>query len=110
MTRLLTAAAVLALSAGVAFAGSMDVRFTNTVKLTAADGTSTSLLYNADGTFTATGAQAGSGTWVLEGENICITPAGGEKQCGPLKGEKVGDTWEIDTPNGKLTGEIVAGR
>jgi hypothetical protein len=57
------------------------------------------------------------GTWSMEGANLCFNqtepaPQPAEaKQCAPFPGaKKVGDTWEVTTPQGKLTATLQQGR
>ena len=128
ITRLAAAVAILAtLFVGPALAGSMEVRFGNTVVATYPDGSTSKFFYNKDGTLTAKYTQSGkvtdtTGKWRVDGVNVCITVQAamtifeaGKERCVPLNGDKVGDKWTIplkDTSGKDITVNvtIVAGR
>lgn len=89
------------------------------------------LWYNEDHTFTGELQAAGapmtmqtSGTWRVDGDKICVVPDSppgsdtakpNKESCAPLKGDKVGDTWQtnvkdIDGKQVVQTVKIVKGR
>jgi YD repeat-containing protein len=121
----ITASAALA---GPAFAGSMEARIGNTVVVTAPDGSTTKLYYNADKTLTVKSEADGKvvletkGTWRQDGENLCVTSEAAfgpfeaaKERCMPLAGDKVGDTWQAPAKDADgnditITVAIVAGR
>jgi len=105
--------ALFLLGISPAFASAdMEPTFGNTVVVKTGDVTM-KYYFNADNTFTAdTPDGTISGTWAVKGDEICLTPEGGEESCGPLaKGKKVGDTWTQENPDGSTSEvSIVAGR
>lgn len=70
--------------------------------------------FNADGSFSVTNAagQAQAGTWVVQGDQLCMTPAGGEQGCVAVASDKnVGDTWQQSGVDGSsITVTLQAGR
>ncbi|MDO8288961.1 MAG: hypothetical protein Q7T44_07060 [Parvibaculum sp.] len=127
-------AAIIAAGAAVAlpaFAGNIEARFGNTMLATRPSGTVMKLWYNKDHTFTGEFQPAGapmtfqtSGTWRVDGDNICVQPDNppgttnetkAPESCALLKGDKVGDKWEttikdIDGTSVVQTVEIIKGR
>lgn len=120
--RLLIAGCVLLAFAGVAVAQDddpMTPRYGNTLIVKNAAGQEARMFYNADHTWTGTmmGGMAQKGTWELKDSKLCTTlteptpPADmPNPRCRDFEKHNVGDTWEIETPNGKMTATIVAGR
>lgn len=99
--------------AGAAAAEGIDGWFGNTVTVTNANGVSR-FLFNQDGTYTmipASGA-AVSGAWVLQGDQLCLTPAGQAQACYPFDGgHAVGETWTMRAGEGQsATIALTAGR
>jgi hypothetical protein len=101
MRALLLGVAVLALSAGVAFADDiMASRYCNTTVTTDASGATSKLYYAADGTFTGKQGDTNfNGTWKVDGGNICLmfaqpVPGAANPTCLPVAAHKVGDTWK----------------
>lgn len=117
-------AAVAALIATPALAGTMDATFGNTTTVTDSKGQVVTYFFEADGTYSAKTTNAegamveGKGAWAIEGDMVCTTPAAmegapaPEKACGTyVDGKTVGDTWEItNTAGEKFTVTISAGR
>jgi len=85
----------LALSSGAAFADPIANAEGNTFVVTYANGAEARYHFNADNTFGAhTPSGHISGTYELADNQLCLTPAGGERGCLAYAGEKnVGDTW-----------------
>lgn len=113
----IAAVAAIALSSAAFAADPMEPRYGNTVVLTAPNGQVTKLMYNKDGTMDIVlpDGTKGKGTWVMEGDKLCITaavgPAANQKQCNAFTAHKVGDEWEIGLPDGsKMKAKLVAGR
>lgn len=114
--------------ASVAWAGSMDGRFGNTVVSKSSNGVVTKVFYDKPGTFTATVEEPGKakvtakGKWRLDGGNVCLTSEttfavfeANKERCVPLNGDKVGDKWKTsgkDAAGNDVVSEveIVAGR
>lgn len=115
MKRLAAALALgAALTAGAAFADTIQNGYGNTFVVTDTDGTVVRYHFNADNTFTGTlpdGAQV-SGTFEVTNGQLCLTPAGGERGCTAYVGDKnVGDTWtQNGTDGGQITVTLQAGR
>lgn len=103
-----------ALFTGAAFADTLTNAFGNTLTTTGADGATFRWHFNADSTYTVITPDGASvpGTWTREGDNLCVTPAGGAPaQCAPIvDGKAVGDSWTVTTENGAITVALVAGR
>jgi hypothetical protein len=122
MKRIFAGVAVAALSASLAFAADdpMSSRYGNTVVIKGPDGKEVGrVYYDADKKVTRKFADGNEqkGTWSMEGANLCFNqtepaPKPAEaKQCSPFPGAKnVGDTWEVTTPQGKLTATLQKGR
>lgn len=123
MKRILAGVAFAAVSASLAIAADdpMASRYGNTVVVKTADGKEFGrLYYDADhkAVRKMANGQELKGTWAMEGANLCFTqvepaPAKPEeaKQCAPFSGAKnVGDSWEVTTPQGKLTATLQKGR
>lgn len=111
----LMAAAAVMFSASSASADPMAAYYGNTVKITYPNGMSASFLLDQGGTYTLKlpDGTTGAGVWAMEGDQFCTTrttPAAQPKQCRPGTERKVGDSWEEDTPQGKVKYELVAGR
>jgi hypothetical protein len=119
---LLVAAAVLV--AAPAYAGTMDNTYGNTVLVTNAKGEVTTLLFEADGSYTAKGKDEKgadvtiSGKWEIKDGKYCATPNPVEGQPAPVQncseyvdGKTVGDKWDQKgIENEAITVEIKAGR
>jgi hypothetical protein len=111
-------AAILALgaafAAGPAYAGPMDYAYQNTVVVTYANGAAARYHFNADGTFHAMlpDGQHASGAYELAGDQICLTPTGGQRACTAAAPDKaVGDSWtQTGTDGSSITVSVVAGR
>ena len=110
-------AAALALSAalmaGTAYAGPMDYAYENTLVVTYANGAAARYHFNADGTFHAvTPSGEVTGTYELAGDQICLTPAGGQRACTAGAPDKaVGDSWtQTATDGSTITVSVEAGR
>lgn len=109
-------AAVLALgvfAAGAAFADPIPNAASNTFVVTYANGAQARYHFNADNTFGAhTPNGHVSGTYELAGDQLCLTPAGGERGCLPYAGDKnVGDTWtQTGSDGSEITVTLEAGR
>ncbi len=97
--------------AGAAHADLMDSTFGNTVTVAGADGTIVvSYHFSSDHTFSMTTAEGtASGTWSLDGNNLCST-LGEETNCTEIEDHEVGDSWEdTDFDGNTMTISIVAG-
>lgn len=102
-------------SAGSAVAQSMmQSAYENTIVVTYANGAQARYHFNADNSFSVQtpDGQTVSGTYAIEGDQICLTPAGGERACTHYAGEKnVGDTWtQTATDGSQITVSVAAGR
>lgn len=113
---LISAASIaLAVTAALAADDVMATRYGNTTISTDAKGVETKVYYNADHTFTfKSGAQAGKGTWKVDGGNICLTyetpqPGVPNPLCLPVAAHKVGDTWTTGEGEQKRTVKLVQG-
>lgn len=110
--------AILALAGGILLASTtayaddpMAFTYANTIKTTnKATGDTATLLFNADGSYTANGMAGGkplqyAGKWTTkdDGKTICLTPTlppntpapAGATSCSPLQTHNVGDTWTL---------------
>lgn len=111
----LTVVAASAVLATGAMAQDMSALFGNTINMTHADGSVTKLHFQTGGTYdfvTASGV-TGGGTWVVRGDQFCTTrtaPAPQPEMCRPSMDRHVGDKWDEDTPNGKVSYELVSGK
>ena len=115
MKKLAALAALGALvMAGPAFAQMMQSAYENTIVVTYTNGAQSRYHFNADNTFTAVtpDGQTVTGAYAIEGDQICLTPAGGERACTQYVGEKnVGDTWTQTAADGsQITVTLQAGR
>lgn len=81
----------LALSAAMMQSGA-DALIEYGLQVSSAAGSYTTY-FNADGTYTS---DVGiSGTWQVEGNEICVVRSTGESGCAPLQdGATLGDSWE----------------
>jgi hypothetical protein len=100
---------------GAAFAQAMmQTAFGNTIVVTEPNGVQVRYFFNADNTFSlqTPDGQTVSGAYAIEGDQICLTPAGGERACTQYVGDKnVGDTWtQAGTDGSQITVALVAGR
>ena len=111
MKRILAAAAIAALSAGVAFADNLAGYYGNTVVITSPDGKVTKSKVAADKTYTTTtpDGKTTKGTWAWQDDKVaCFTqtdpaPAAGMKPlCLPIDAHKVGDKWDVKGKDGKV--------
>ena len=126
--------AILALAGGLLFASTaayaddpMAFTYANTIKTTnKATGDTATLLFNADGSYTANGMAGGkplqyAGKWTTkdDGKTICLTPTlppntpapAGATSCSPLQSHNVGDTWTItNDQNMTFDVSLTAGR
>lgn len=106
--------AALALAGPVA-ADPMASFYGNSVKITYPNGQSATLHVKEGGAYDLMlpdGSKA-SGVWAMEGDQFCttrMTPAPAPKQCRPAMARNVGDKWDEDSPNGKVSYEMVAGQ
>jgi len=102
------------LSAGAAFAQTMQNAYNNTIVITYANGAQARYHFNADGTFMlhTPDGQHVTGAYVIEGDQICLTPNGGQRACTEYVGDKnVGDTWtQTATDGSQITVTLQAGR
>jgi len=110
----LVLAAMAALGAGAASAETIANSYGNTVVVTYPNGAAARYFFNADNTFTATlpDGSSVSGAFELVNGEVCLTPAGGERQCTIVEqGKNVGDSWTQAGGDGSSIGvSIVAGR
>lgn len=104
---------LIAFAAGVvlstaALADPMANVFGNTLKIE--ENGVTSLWYmNEDGTFTTDSNV--SGTWTLEGDNMCVTIGDAAPSCGPIEVRTLGESWTEDNgQGGTRTATLVEGR
>ncbi|OQW55793.1 MAG: hypothetical protein A4S17_05660 [Proteobacteria bacterium HN_bin10] len=110
------AALVLGVSmfASPAVADTMENAYGNTIVITYPSGASARYHFNADQTFTLIapdGAQV-TGSYEIAGDQICLTPAGGERACTQyVAGKSVGDSWtQVATDGSQITVTLQAGR
>ena len=111
----LTAAAMVTIAAGAAAADPMQAYYGNTVKITQPNGAVVRLQISPGGAYKLylPDGSEGGGVWAIEGDQFCttrMTPAPAPKQCRPAIDRKIGDSWEEDTPGGKVKYELVAGQ
>jgi len=110
----IAAAAALAL-AGQALADPMQSFYGNSVRITYPNGQQATLQVEQGGAYKLKlpdGTEA-AGVWAIEGDQFCttrMTPAPAPKQCRPAMARAVGDKWDEDSPNGKVSYEMVAGQ
>lgn len=104
----------LALSAGAAFADTIQSGYGNTFVVSLPDGTAVRYHFNEDGTFAATApnGQTQTGRYETTADQICFLGEGDARQCAPLvAGKNVGDTWtQLDASGNTITVSIEAGR
>lgn len=102
------------LSAGASFADTMANAYENTVVITLADGAVVRYHFNADNSFVlhAPDGSVVNGAYEVAGDQICLTPTGGERACTEYVGDKnVGDTWTQTAADGStITVTLEAGR
>jgi hypothetical protein len=102
------------LAAGAAFADTMENSYGNTIVVTYANDAQARYQFNADGTFSATtpDGQTVVGTFTVDGDQLCLTPQGGEQGCTAVTpGKNVGDTWtQTGTDGSTITVTLQAGR
>lgn len=114
MKRLAAALAIVAFGAGAAFADTMQNAAANTIVVTPPGGGAVRYHFNSDGTFAAAlpDGSAFNGAWEVSGDQICLTPTGGERACTAYVGDKnVGDTWtQTGTDGTTISVTIEAGR
>lgn len=114
MKRLAVALAMAAAMAGTAFADTIENSYGNTIVVTYPNGASVRYHFNADNTFTVTAPDGATtqGAYEIVGDQICLTPAGGERGCTALvPGKNVGDTWtQTATDGSAITVSLEAGR
>jgi hypothetical protein len=123
MKRILAGFAVAAMSASLVFAADdpMASRYGNTIVISGPDGKEVGrVYYDADHKVIRKMADGKEikGTWAMEGAKLCFTqvdPAPAKpadaKQCTDFPGaKKVGDSWEVTTPMGKLKATLQKGR
>lgn len=107
-------AAMVALGAGAAFADTISNAYGNTIVVTYPNGAVARYFFNADNTFTATVPDGSTinGAFEEVGGQICLTPAGGQRECTVVEsGKNVGDTWTQSGADGSSIGvAITAGR
>jgi hypothetical protein len=113
-TFFLSAAIALVLAAP-ASAGTLDILYKNTLRLTDGQGGVTTVLLSDDGKFEQTNARGAwaAGFWTQNDGRFCMTARGESELCFPLETDKsVGDAWEIKGPTGRLvwTARIEEGR
>ena len=107
-------AASVALATG-AVAQDMSSFVGNTVVITYPNGAAAKLHLKAGGAYELLlpdGTAAG-GTWAIEGDQFCTTrttPAPQPKQCRPNAARAIGDKWDEDSAQGKVSYELVAGQ
>lgn len=112
MKKLLVACAVFGLTAP-AFADTLEGAYGNTVTVTTASGQTATYHFNADNTYMMMAGETHlSGVWAINGEELCLTPEGGEPACAPYVGDKnVGDTWtQTGSDGSEITVTITEGR
>ena len=111
MKAILIATAAVALTAGAALADNLAGYYGNTVVITAPDGKVTKSKVNKDGTYSSVqpDGKATKGTWVWKDDKTaCFTQtdpapaAGTPPACFGIDAHKVGDTWSVKSPDGKV--------
>jgi hypothetical protein len=104
----------VALSAGVAFADTIENGYGNTFVVTLGNGQSARYHFDADGAFHATGPDGSvqTGRYEVANGQLCFLGEGDARQCAPLVADKnVGDTWQQNDANGNpITVTLEAGR
>ncbi|MBL8531261.1 MAG: hypothetical protein JNK94_05960 [Hyphomonadaceae bacterium] len=113
MRKVMFAALAAACMSGAAFADTIGAAANNTVVITYPNGASVNYHFNEDGTFQAHSANGHvTGAYEITGDQICLTPAGGQRACTPYQAQRgVGETWTQTAADGStITVEIRAGR
>jgi hypothetical protein len=115
MKRLIAACMLGAvLSAGAAFADTMDSSYGNTIQVTTGSGAVVRYFFEPDGSFTAVTQdnQQMAGRWELADGQICLLAPSGQRNCAEfVPGKNVGDTWEqTGTDGSTISVSLVAGR
>jgi hypothetical protein len=116
MRLVLTTVAALGLMTSAALADPMAPFYGNTVEVTAADGSTRSVLINSDGSYQQVAAgNTVDGTWELKGEEEACFSSAATAEVGPYcvaaTERAVGDSWEMTAPDGSSeTATLVAGR
>ncbi len=104
----------VALTAGAAFADTIQNMYGNTIIVTYPNGGEALYHFNEDGTFTgvAPGGSQVAGRWTADGDQICLTPPNGQQACTQVAQDKnVGDTWQQTGIDGSaVTVTLRAGR
>jgi len=92
-------AATLALAGADDHGGSVDALVEHALRVESASVTYTVML-NADGTYTS---DVGiSGTWEVEGDELCTSRSTGETNCQPVQsGLGLGDSWQGENAAGE---------
>jgi hypothetical protein len=88
---------------GTASADTIANAVGNTLNVATPDGGSFRYHFETNGTYTMVGPdqQSAAGAWVVNGDQICLTPQGQAQQCYPYDGsKKVGDTWTMTAQDG----------
>lgn len=101
------AAAGTALASFAAFANStMDVLTGGAELEISSDGGSYTVQFDADGTYTTSAGWSGS--WELQGDELCFERTTGESGCSVLpEGKTAGDSWEGDVAGTAVTFTII---
>jgi len=103
----------MALSAGAAFADTIQNGYGNTFVVTLGDQT-VRYHFNEDGTFVATGPDGStqSGRYEVTADQVCFLGQGDARECAPVvSGKNVGDTWQqLDASGNEITITLQAGR
>ena len=101
--RILALALGAAVFVGVAHAGTIQSGFGNTFVVTDDSGATIRYWLEPDGSYTlvmADGTRT-QGVYEVSGDQLCMTPNGGERTCAPYAEDKaVGDSWPSTMPNG----------
>jgi hypothetical protein len=105
----------VAFAAGAAYADTIENAYSNTIVVTpAGSDAGARYLFEADGTFTMTApdGSAVNGAYAVNGDQICLTPEGGEQGCTTYVGDKnVGDSWtQTGIDGSEITVTLEAGR
>ena len=102
-----------------AFAGDMSGYFGNTVVCKYANGDTTKIYVEKDGSFSVVpaGHPQSSGKWADDGTKVCYnqtTPVPGPNEksvCNSSQARKIGDTWPVTDPmGGTCTATLTAGK
>jgi hypothetical protein len=103
-----------ALMFGAASADTIANSVGNTLTVTTSDGAVLRYHFESNGTYALIMPDQTrvTGAWVINGNQVCLTPQGQTQQCYAYDGsKKVGDTWTMTTPEGgTLTLGITQGR